>query len=140
MSYQITFDLPKCQKWVAENYDVVGTDLTMCIGLEKDGNMVCVTGYNHFNGKSCHGHYYHKGGYVPPSYIWYVHYYPFVQNSLDILIGIVSSANKAIIKLMLRLGYIFNGLIKGACPEGDLMIYTLNKKDCRFLGGSYAKR
>lgn len=133
-------NLSRCQEWVSNNYNVCGTEFTAAIGLQRNKELICVTGYNHFNGKSCHVHYYLKEkSYVPKSYVWYVHYYPFIQNGLDMLIAIVDSSNKSIIKLIKNLGYDINSVIQNAHINGDLTICVLTKNRCRFLGDSYAR-
>jgi len=136
----IITDLYRCQDWVSTNYNVCGSEFTAAIGYEKDGEIRCVTGYNHFNGKSCHTHFYYKGGYVPKDYLWFIHYYPFIQCGLDMLIAIIASANDKIVNLCHKLGYIEQYRLLHAHPEGDLMLATMQKDNCRFLGGSYARR
>jgi RimJ/RimL family protein N-acetyltransferase len=140
MSYAIIDNgLKRCQDWVANEYGVCGTEFTAAIGLERDGELVSVTGYNHFNGKSCHVHYFlKKGAYVPRRYVWFVHYYPYIQNGLNMMIAIVSSTNIAIIRLAKNLGYSYNYTIDNADMNGDLVIYTMTRDRCRFLGGRYA--
>lgn len=127
-------DLQCCRDWVFNNYHVIADEFTQAIGLEKNGKIVSVTGYNHFNGKSCHVHFYHSGGYVSRHYIWLVHHYPFIQCGLDVMIAIVASSNQKIIRLARHLGYILQHTLAEAHPEGDLLILTLRKQDCRFLG------
>jgi RimJ/RimL family protein N-acetyltransferase len=68
-----------------------------------------------------------------------MHYYPFVQVGVDMLIAIMAESNKKIIRLVEKLGYKIEHRLMNAHPDGDLLIYTLTKDNCRFLRGAYAK-
>jgi hypothetical protein len=63
-------DLALCQDWVTNNYDVCGSELSAAIAYCKEDEIICVVGYNNYQGKSCHIHAYHKGGYIPREYLF----------------------------------------------------------------------
>ena len=127
-------DLERCQEWLGDRMSSVGYDMVQAIGLERDGELVAVTGYNNFTDKSCHVHFcLDKGVVVPKRYLWFVHYYPFVQAGLDVLIAIMPQANDNIIKLAQHLGY----SLRVWLDEAELMLYTMTKKECRFLRNDY---
>ena len=126
-------DLKRCQQWINDHYGVEGGEFTAAIGYEKDGELQCVTGYNHFNGKSCHIHFYLKPGvYVPRNYIWFVHFYPFHQAGVDMLIALMASVNEKILRLAEHLGYSERYRLKDAYPGGDLVLCTMEKQTCRW--------
>lgn len=123
-------DTPRCQQWIKERTGGVGTDLVVAIGLEKHGELKAVTGYNLFEGNSCFVHFcIDKGTYPDRKYIWFVHYYPFVQCGLDVMIALVSSANAAILRLCEHLGY----KEKYRLDDCNRVLLTLNKTDCKWL-------
>jgi hypothetical protein len=119
--------------------DFMGYPVTMqaMIGLEKDGEIVCIFGYDNFNGKSCQQHIvYKQGEYVPRNYVWFVYYYPFVQIGIDLLIGMTPANNEKALRLSKHAGFVEKYRIVGAHPEGDIILSTLLKQDCRFLNYS----
>ena len=134
MDYKIIDnDYDRLRDWWS---DFVGHTACMqtMIGLEKDGEIVCIFGYDNFNGKSCQQHIvYKQGEYVPRNYVWFVYYYPFMQMGVDMLIGMLPSNNDRIIDLAKHAGFVEKYRIVGAHPEGDIILSTLNKQDCRFL-------
>lgn len=137
MIYGIITDAELCQEWVAKKYNIVGKELTVCIGLQRNNELIAVCGYNNFNGVSCHAHYYHDTNYAPARFLWFIHYYPFVQCGLKMMIAITH--NPKMVKLAEKLGYIFEGVLVNAHPQGDLAIGTLTKENCRFITARYAR-
>jgi hypothetical protein len=136
MAYKIIDnDRVRCQAWVASISGTVGAEMTETIGLEKDGELVCVVGYNCFNGKSCQQHIYSDGiaKYAPRNFIWFIYYYPFIQLGLDLLIGIFPEDNANIIRLASHAGFEEKYRIDGGHPDGDLILCTMKKSDCKLL-------
>ena len=66
--------------------------------------------------------------------LWVTFHYPFVQLGLSKLIGLVKSTNAEAIKFDTALGFIEECRIKDAVPFGDMLIMTMTKQQCRFLG------
>jgi len=131
MAYKIIDrDLERCQDWLGDRTNGVGYDMVQAIGLERDGELVAVTGYNNITEKACHVHFAIDKGVVPPrNFVWFVHYYPFVQLGLNSMIAMVSSTNKRILRLAKHLGYSVLSIIESA----DLVLLALNKNDCKWL-------
>lgn len=131
MSYRIVDnELERCQDWLGDSTGSIGYDIVQAIGLERNGELVAVTGYNNFTSKACHVHFsINKGAYPTKQYIWFVHYYPFIQAGLDALIALLPKKNGQIIRLVNHLGYEF----RCSMDEADLMLYTMTKQNCRFI-------
>jgi RimJ/RimL family protein N-acetyltransferase len=49
----------------------------------------------------------------------------------------VESHNLKSIKLIENMGFTEEGRIKDSQPNGDIILYTMAKGDCRFLGDRY---
>jgi RimJ/RimL family protein N-acetyltransferase len=49
----------------------------------------------------------------------------------------VESHNLKSIKLIENMGFTEEGRIKDSQPNGDIILYTMIKGDCRFLGDRY---
>jgi len=135
MAYKIIDrDYERCNQWLTENTDWPCSDMVVLIGLEKHGELVAVTGYNCFNGKSCQQHMaITKGEYMTRSFAWFIYYYPFVQLGLTMLIGIIPENNADIIKLAKHAGFEEQYRIDGGHPGGDLLLCTMKKDQCRPL-------
>lgn len=123
-------DLDRCLDWLGDRAGGIGYDMVQAIGLEKDGELVSVTGYKNFTEKACHIHFaIDKGAYPTREYIWFIHYYPFIQVGIDVLIGIISDANRGIVNLTRRMGYIEQCKIE----EAGLIVTTLSKTNCKWM-------
>jgi len=127
-------DCPRCIAWMAAQTDKPCSDMVSMIGLERNGELIAVAGYNCFNGKSCQMHMTIKrGAYVTRNFVWFVCYYPFVQIGLELIIGILPEDNADIIKLAKHAGFEEKYRVDGGHPDGDLLLCTMKKQDCRFL-------
>ena len=102
------------------------------IGLERNGKIVAVVGYEDYNGASIRAHIAFEGQ-LTREFIWYGFYYPFEQLKVKKIIGLVSSNNHKALKLDKHFGYVEEAIIKDAVPDGDLHILTMTKEQCRFL-------
>lgn len=124
-------DLERCQDWIGDRTGSVGYDVIQAIGLEKNGELVAVTGYNNFTEKSCQVHLcIDKGVYPTKEYLWFVHYYPFVQAGLNVMLAIMPQANDRIIRLAQHLGFV----LKVWLDEAELMVYAMSKNSCKWIG------
>ena len=65
--------------------------------------------------------------------LWVTFHYPFVQLGLTKLIGMVKSTNIEALRFDSGLGFIEECRIKDAVPDGDMVIMTMTKHQCRYL-------
>jgi len=66
-------------------------------------------------------------------FLWYSFYYPFVQLGVSKIIAPVESTNLPCIKFIEHLGFSLEATLKDSCPQGNLLLYTLEKKNCKWL-------
>lgn len=59
--------------------------------------------------------------------------YAYNQLGVNKVVGLVSTANLAALSLDLRIGFTPEAIIKGIYPDGDLVILSMSKEDCRWL-------
>ena len=59
--------------------------------------------------------------------------YPFNQLKVRKIIGIVREDNIAAQRIDEHLGCVLETRIAGACAGGDLLVYTMNREQCRYL-------
>lgn len=66
-------------------------------------------------------------------FLWFCFHYPFNQLGCRTVTGIVPSSNIEARKFDEHLGFTLKATLEDAHPEGDLLIYTMKKQDCRWL-------
>jgi RimJ/RimL family protein N-acetyltransferase len=103
-----------------------------CLGLEKDGELIAGVLYDYHNGASVYTHIAVAGS-LDRHYLRAIFEYPFYQLRAKVLIGLVAETNTKSRKFVEHLGFKLTASIPEGHPEGSLLIYTLAKKDCRWL-------
>lgn len=134
MSYRIISDDPeRCREFCKKN-GLNGDVIETFIAAEKDGELIACAGYDRWHGTSIQQHIFvKKGEFIPKGFWWFIAWYPFEHLGVEMLIGITPSCNKDALNLARRYGYKELYRIAGAHHSGDLVIQTLNKKDCKWL-------
>lgn len=105
------------------------------IGLWEDGvGPIAACYYDSCNGASIHGCLAGIGKrWMNREFLWFCFYYPFEQLKVNKIIGLVQSDNLAARKLDEHLGFTLEATLKDAAPNGDLLIYTMTKDQCKWL-------
>lgn len=65
--------------------------------------------------------------------IWLVFDYPFTQLKVSKVAGTINSTNKELLDFNRRLGFKEEARIKGAYLDGDMIVMTMERADCRWL-------
>jgi hypothetical protein len=65
--------------------------------------------------------------------LWMVFDYPFNQLKVKKVAGAINSSKKELLDFDLRLGFKEEGRIRGAYPDGDMIIMTMAREECRWL-------
>jgi hypothetical protein len=132
----IDFDHDRVGRWLHDQGGSVYRDGTKCIGLTRHGELVAATSYDSFNGCSIVAGIAITGP-ITRQWLYYIFAYPFIQLKVNVILGLVSSANRKSIHLCERMGFQSVADIPHADPSGLLCLYTLHKDDCRFLKGYF---
>ena len=104
------------------------------IGLEKNGILIAGVVYDNYNGKNIFAHIAATGRHwLNKEFLWYMHHYPFMELKVSRVTGMVSEKNKDAIKFIEHLGGELESKLEKAHPDGDLLIYRMFKKDCKYL-------
>ena len=111
-------------------------DTATAIGLERDGKLVAGIMYENWNGRSLTAHI-AISGQINRSYIGAIFRYAYVTCGVEKAIVPVSSANAKSVRFVQKLGFTEEARITDAAPDGDIILYTLKKADCRYLGERY---
>ena len=112
------------------------TDGMRCIGLRKDGELVAAAVYEGFNGQNMWVHLAGVPGqrWMTRDFLRAGFAYPFLVCGVQRLSGYVNSSNLAARRLNEHFGYQVEATLKGAAPDGgDVLIYVMWRKDCRYV-------
>jgi RimJ/RimL family protein N-acetyltransferase len=109
------------------------------LGLLKNGELVAGVIYENWNQRSIFCHIAITGS-MTPAFLAAIFDYPFVVCEAEKIIVPVGQDNEQSIRLVQNMGFKEEARLKDARPDGDLIFFTLNKTDCRFLGEKYGKR
>lgn len=130
----IVCDQPRrlCE-WVArKNGSTWNADFVNAIGLERNGQLIAGTVYDNFLGGSICMHTAIER--MNRDFLWYCFYYPFVELNVRKVLGLVDSFNSRAIHFDRHLGFELEATIQGASMKGDLLIFSMTRAQCRWLG------
>ena len=63
--------------------------------------------------------------------------YPFNSLNVNKIICPVASDNQKSINLVEKMGFSIEGVLTDCHPNGDILLYTMKKQDCKYLGSKY---
>jgi hypothetical protein len=90
--------------------------------------------FESFNGASVIAHIAATGkNWLNREFLWHVSYYPFMQLGVRKVLAPVESTNHRSIKWTEHFGFTLEATLKDAAPNGDLLIYSLTKDQCKWL-------
>jgi len=67
-------------------------------------------------------------------FLWYVFHYPFVELEVNKILSPVESDNSDSRRFIENIGFSLEATLQDASPKGDLLIYSLARSDCKWLG------
>lgn len=111
------------------------------IGLESGGALIAGVLFDNFNGKAVQMHVASDGTkrWMTREYLAVCFDYPFNQLKVKKVVGLVDSANDDAKRFDLALGFQHEATLKDAGRCGDLLLLTMTRAQCRFLGQRYQK-
>lgn len=109
---------------------------SVAIGLKRYDRFNAGVLYEQWNGRSIVAHI-AVAGRMTPAFLAAIFDYPFNVCGAHKVICPVPSDNIRSAKLARNMGFELEARIKDAAPTGDILIHTLSKADCRFLGTKY---
>ncbi len=65
--------------------------------------------------------------------LWVMFHYPFVQLGCNKICGTIPSSNADLLQFNLKLGFTIETSVKGAYPDGDMLIMSMLRNECRWL-------
>ena len=106
----------------------------VAVGLELDAKIIAGVIYSDFNGSNITASIAGEGKqWLNKEFLWYIHYYPFVQAGAKRITACVEQSNIVSQQFVLRLGFELECVMEKAGRTGDLLIYRMFKENCRYL-------
>lgn len=104
------------------------------IGWSKNGELVAGVLFDNYIGGSVQMHVAAVGKrWMVREYLNYCFKYPFDQLGVKKIVGLVDSMNSAALNFDRHLGFVEEAVIAGAGREGDIVILSMTRDQCRFL-------
>ena len=122
------------REWLSEvgKYDY--SQNTACIGQEKDGKLIAVVGYNSFLPNSCQMHIASTDVlWATKDFLFAVFDYPFNKLEVKVIIAPICKDNVKSLNLCRKLGFEQVADIPYGHPNGDLIIVTMKRNQCKWL-------
>jgi len=104
------------------------------LGWVKEGKIVAGVMYEEFTEASIHATIVvEEGNMIGKELLFTMFDYPFRQLGANKIIVQVNTANTESVNLAKRLGFTEEGMIKGAYLDGDRIILTMTKDECKWI-------
>lgn len=121
--------------WLAEKLDmtwVPGKGST--IGLLTERGPVACGYFESYNGASVICHIATEGrNWLNRDYLWYFFHYPFEELGVRKILAPVDSTNKMCRRFIEHIGFTLEATLKDSCPQGDMLIYSMERSACKWL-------
>jgi len=130
---------PIIGNWVAEQTNGCFSEKTStALGLQKEtGEIVAGVIYENWNKRSVVAHMAVRGR-LTRKFIGAIFRYAYEQCGVNKVILPVQSDNVKSNHFVRHFGFTEEARIRDAAPAGDIIIYSLAKNECRYLGAAYA--
>lgn len=139
MAKRLVFDEPAAGHWVSSICKVpFNPAVDTCIAIERNGKLVGGCLFTQWTGKggSCTIHVGSdmSGYWATKDFVQAVFFHVFVWLGCEKLFGQVpSSAPQSVVDFNLNLGFQPEFIIPDVYPDGDMILMSMYKRDCRFL-------
>lgn len=125
--------------WVAERIGGFFDPVCMtAIGWDDGERITAGASYRDWNGVSIEGQIAVEKPMVK-GFVRAIFHYPFRQIGARKLVVTTTSDNERSLHLLRRFGFREEARLRDAAPGGDLIICTMRREECRFLGESHGK-
>jgi RimJ/RimL family protein N-acetyltransferase len=105
-----------------------------CFGMLRDDRIIACVLFDGHNGSSVYMHVASSATrWVTREYIRVVFDYAFRQLGCRVIIGLVAESNLKARRFDEHMGFAESGRIRNGCPDGDLIIYTMQRDECRWF-------
>lgn len=134
--FSFVFDPERLGKWAqARIHGCDGWTNFEAIGLEKDGELVAVTIYDHYTGPNiCMSFAAVQGKrWLTRDYLRAIFRYPFLQLGVRRVTGYVAYSNAESLRFAKHLGAKVEGVMRDALPNDHIVILGITRDECRWV-------
>ena len=124
-----------CDRMQGASFHVGGAQ---AIGCERDFWLIAGAIFENWTGRSMTIHW-AVDERIPKTFLHAIADYAFNKCEIEKLIAPVDTGNKDMAKLAFKLGFTREAMIRNAGRTGDIALFTMPKKNCRFLSPRYAE-
>lgn len=104
------------------------------IGSIRNGRLVAGVVYNHYSGTNVCAHLAGEGkNWLTRDFLYAIFDYPFNELGVNRITGLVPKKNKRARKLDQHLGFKYEGNMRRALPDDDMLVYGMLRDECRWL-------
>lgn len=131
--YEVDQVLPFMQRLVP---GLARSEFMTTIGLKRRGELIAAVAYEGFNGRNIWIHVAGLAGRLWATPMWgrAVFGYPFLVCGVERISGYVNASNTASRRFARRLGFRVESTLEGAAADGgDVLIYRMWRRECRFI-------
>ncbi len=121
-------------RWLCARTGGEWSPQSVSFGNVLNGRLIGAVMFDLFNGSSIAMHCAGDRGWLTREFLKRTFSYAFDFAKVKKIIGLVDSSNEKARKLDEHLGFKLEGTIKDAAPKGDLLIYSMTRPECRFIG------
>lgn len=125
-------------EWVCQRALCYAGKESRGIGLSRHGKIIAGVVYTDFNGRNVCVHQAVEGRFTR-QYLWTLFDYAFNQLKVERVTGMIPEGNLKAKRLTEHLGFHLETILEDAHPSGDLLVYVMWKKDCRWLNENLYK-
>lgn len=118
--------------WVGQRASGYWGEDSRGIGLSRDGKIIAGVVFTDFNGKNVKVHQAIEGR-INRQYLWTLSDYAFNQLKAERVTGEIPQGNRSAQIAAEKIGFKLETRLKDAHPSGDILVYVIRKKDCRWL-------
>lgn len=130
-------------EWVAKRTNEFGNfGAAQGIGWQRNGELVAGVAYAEYNGPNVVAHIASDGSrhWLTRQYLWTIFDYPFNQLKVKRITCMVGESNRDSRRFVVHLGFDLETTLRAAHPTGDLLIFRMFAKDCKWTKVDYSKR
>lgn len=124
-------------RWLCDRTGGEYSSQSLSLGNIIAGKLTAAVMFDNYNVASICIHVAGEGRWMTREFLRETFSYPFEFLKVKKLIGLVDSTNEQAKRLDEHLGFVLEARIADAAPKGDLLIYTMNRAQCRFLSEKY---
>lgn len=134
MRHVIPNDPDRVAAWVGRQLQVQFSAHT-AIGLEEGGDLLAGVVYEGYNGSNIMMHVAASPGrrWMTRTFLHFAFWYPFEQLGCARVTGLVPDDNLQAAAFDEHLGFTLEATLREAHPTGDLLVYRMFRRDCRWL-------